>query len=217
MVSQADGQTIKQLVAGNAGIQVDLDFDGKTALPYPSNTVTDFSSLGPTPGGNVKPDIVAVGDNLVAPVTTQFETPGCPTPFALDLTNGCYPVYSFLGYARLRLRHVFPATMAQGTSFATPMVTGSVAVLMAATPGLTGAQYRSLVVNSGRELDQYPNSVMAPPQTGGTGQLDLLGALQAALAASTTSLDFVQTLGTPAGGGSSSSIVPAARLWSGGI
>lgn len=214
LVGQADGQSIKQLVAANPGAPVDLDFDGKTAMPYPSNTVTDFSSIGPTPLGNVKPDIVAVGDNLVAPVTTQMETPGCPTPYALDLINGCYPVYSFLDSPFL-LDFIYGFGYGgywddgSGTSFATPMVTGSVAVLMAQTPGLSAAEYRSLVVNSASELDLYPNSLMAAPQTAGAGRLDLVNTLQAALAASTTSLNFASaTSGT--GGGPTSSALPAA-------
>jgi len=213
MVSQNDGRSIQQLLAANAGAPVDLDFDGKTPLPYPANTVTDFSSLGPTPLGRVKPDIVAVGDNLVAPVTTQYETPGCPTPFALDLDNGCYPTYSFLD-SPFELDFVYGFGYGAyfddgaGTSFATPMVTGSVAVLMSAIPGLSAAQYRSLVINSAPEFDQYPHSVIAPPQLAGAGQLDLLGALQAGLAASASSLDFIQSSSTTTGGGPSSSLRP---------
>ena len=219
MVSQADGASIQQLVAANPGAQVDLDFDGKTALPYPSNTITDFSSIGPTPLANVKPDIVAVGDNLVAPVTTQYETPGCPTPFALDLINGCYPVYSFLD-SPFELDWVYGFGYGlyfddgAGTSFATPMVTGSVAVLIAQFPGLSAAEYRSLVVNSADELDLYPNSVMAAPQSAGAGRLDLLSAVNATLAASTTSVNFapISTGGGSGGGASASSGVRGAGL-----
>ena len=110
------------------------------------------------------------------PVTTQFETPGCPTPFSSrPYPTGVTRFYSFLDTLPAYGFGTYFGIDGVGTSFATPMVTGSVAVLMAATPGLTGAQYRSLVVNSGRELDQYPNTVMAPPQTAGNGQLDLLG------------------------------------------
>jgi minor extracellular serine protease Vpr len=214
LVSQADGHTIQQQIQANPKMQVDLDFDGKTPQPYPSNQISDFSSLGPTPGANIKPDVVAVGDWLVAPTSSVYEASGCPTPFALDLVNGCYPVYTFLdspfvldyeygyGYGVLW-------DDGAGTSFATPMVTGSAAVLMAARPGLSGPQYRSLLTNNSPELDQYPTSAIAPPQVAGAGILDLLGSLQAGLTASPTSVNFLSG-GTAPGSGSTSSIVTSA-------
>ncbi|HLX42106.1 MAG TPA: S8 family serine peptidase, partial [Bryobacteraceae bacterium] len=212
LVSQADGQTIQQQIQANPKMQVDLDFDGKTPQPYPSSQVSDFSSLGPTPGANIKPDVLAVGDWLVAPTSSVYEASTCATPFTLDLVNGCYPVNTFLdspfvldweygyGYGALW-------DDGAGTSFATPMVSGSAAVLMAARPGLTGPQYRSLLTNSSPEMDQYPTNAIAPPQMAGAGVLDLLGSLQAGLTASPTSVNFSTSAGAP--GGSSSSIVTA--------
>jgi hypothetical protein len=94
-----------------------------------------------------------------------------------------------------------------GTSFSTPLVTGSVAVLMAARPGLTPSQYRSLIVNSAPEFDQYPSGSVAGPQIAGAGKLDLLGALQGSLTASPTSLNFLAPPST--GGGSGSAAEPA--------
>ena len=215
-VSQSDGATMKQLVAANPTAPVDLDFDGKTALPYPSNQLADFSSLGPTPLANVKPDIVAVGDNLVAPITTQFETPGCATPFVLDLNNGCYPLYSFLD-SPFEAEAFYGLSYGQyfddgaGTSFATPMLTGALAAVIGQFPGLTASQYRSLIVNSANELDLYPNSVMATPQMAGTGRLDLVNALAAGLAASTTSINFAP-VSTGGGSGSGTASVVASGL-----
>ena len=208
LVSQADGTSIQQLIQANPTTQVDLDFDGKTPLPFPSNQVSDFSSIGPTPGANVKPDVVAVGDWLVAPTSLVYEQPNCAIPFVTDLVNGCYPGYTFLDSPFvLDFEYGFGYGVlwddGAGTSFATPMVTGSVAVLMAARPGLSGAQYRSLVTNSTPELDQYPTGAVAPPQIAGAGMLDLLGALQATLTATPTSVDF-QPTGAPSGGSTSS-------------
>ena len=53
------------------------------------------------------------------------------------------------------------------------------------------AQYRSLIVNSAPEFDQYPSGSVAGPQIAGAGKLDLLGALQGGLTASPTSLNFL--------------------------
>jgi hypothetical protein len=144
----------------------------------------------------------------VAPTSLVYEQPNCAIPFVTDLVNGCYPGYTFLDSPFvLDFEYGFGYGVlwddGAGTSFATPMVTGSVAVLMAARPGLSGAQYRSLVTNSTPELDQYPTGAVAPPQIAGAGMLDLLGALQATLTATPTSVNF-QTTGAPSGGTTSS-------------
>jgi hypothetical protein len=200
MVSQADGQALK-LAAGSAA---DIDFDGKTPLAYPANVLADFSSLGPTPLGNVKPDVVAVGDWLVAPSTTQYEVSGCQ---AIGSNNNCYLPYTFLDSA-FTLDYFYQFGYGQlfddgaGTSFASPMVAGSAAVLMAALPGLSSAQYRSLLTNGAAELDLYPGTSIAFPQYAGSGKLDLLGSLQAGLTAVPATVNFVPI--TVSTGGSSS-------------
>lgn len=199
-VSQADGQSIKSQVNSNPGMQADLDFDGITPLPHPSNIISFFSSGGPTPSGNVKPDLVAVGDWYITADTTQIEGAGCAPPYA---DNGCYPPYTFLD----ALQFIgFYADTGAGTSFSTPLVTGSLAVLMAARPGLSPQQYRSLIVNSAPEFDQYPSGSVAGPQIAGAGKLDLLSALQNSLTASPTSLNFQAPKSS--GGGGSSTAVP---------
>ena len=200
MVSQADGQALK-LAAGSSA---DIDFDGKTPLSYPTNVLADFSSLGPTPLGNMKPDVVAVGDWLVAPSTTQYEVSGCE---AIGSPNNCYPPYTFLD-SPFTLDYFYEFGYGQlfddgaGTSFASPMIAGSAAVLMAAIPGLSSPQYRSLLTNGAAELDLYPANNIAFPQYAGAGKLDLLGSLQAGLAAVPATVNFVPV--TVASGGSSS-------------
>ena len=189
MVSQADGQALK-LAAGSSA---DVDFDGKTPLSYPGNVLSDFSSLGPTPLGNLKPDVVAVGDWLVAPSTSQYEVTGCQ---AIGSNNNCYPPYTFLD-SPFTLDYFYQYGYGQlfddgaGTSFASPMVAGAAAVLMAAKPGLSSTQYRSLLTNGAAELDLYPGTSVAFPQYAGGGKLDLLGSLQAGLTAVPSTVNFV--------------------------
>ncbi len=174
-ISQSDGQALQAAVDASPGIQGNMDLDGITPVPRPTNIVSDFSSHGPTPGGSVKPDLLAVGDYLVSADATSND------PF-------------------------FPYIYGSGTSFSAPLTTGSIALVKAARPGLTALQYKSLIVNSAPELDQYTDGSIAPPQLAGAGILNVMNALQNELAASPTSLNFA----APAtGSGSSSSIRPA--------
>jgi len=65
----------------------------------------------------VKPDLVAAGETVITADTTVYES------------FGAYPPYMVLdGFG------------GSGTSFSAPFVTGSIAVLMSARPGLTAAQ-----------------------------------------------------------------------------
>ena len=200
MVSQSDGQALKAA----AGSSADIDFDGKTPLAYPSNVLSDFSSLGPTPLGNLKPDVVAVGDWLVAPSTSQYEVAGCE---AIGSNDNCYLPYTFLD-SSFNLNYFYQFGYGQlfddgaGTSFASPMVAGAAAVLMAAKPGLSSAQYRSLLTNGAAELDLYPGTSIAFPQYAGGGKLDLLGSLQAGLTAVPATVNFVP-IAVSTGGSSS--------------
>jgi hypothetical protein len=196
MVSQADGQKLLQQVNANPGIKGNLDFDGLTPLVHPSAIVTSFSSIGPSPGGKVKPDVLAVGDWYVTAATTQLATKGFT-----------YPPYTFLDSPTLFCFSY--CDDGAGTSFAAPVVTGALAVLMAARPGLSAAAYRSLVVNSATELDQYPDGSVAAPQVGGAGRLDLLGALQSNIVVSPSSVDFL-AMAMSGSAGASGNFPPAA-------
>ena len=78
-------------------------------------------------------------------------------------------------------------TVEAGTSFSSPLLAGSAAVLKAALPNLTVAQYRSLLINSA-------NSVNAAAPLGaqqqGAGMLNLAAAVQNTAAAYPASLSF---------------------------
>ena len=169
-IGQSDGQTLQAAVDANPGIQGNMDLDGVTPIPRPTNIVSDFSSHGPTPGGQVKPDLTAVGDYLVS-ADAVINNPQ------------------------------FPYLYASGTSFSAPLVSGSIALVKAARPGLTALQYKSLIVNSAPELDQYTDGSIAPPELAGAGILNVMNALQNELAAAPASLNFAAAATT---GGSAS-------------
>jgi len=120
-VSQADGADLTARAAASPGLQATLDFSGATAFAARTD-VTSFTSRGPNIGSAMKPDLVAVGEEIVTAAQNTFPS------------GESYDPSGFIDTA--------------GTSFSTPLAAGAVAVLKAARPGLTQPQYRSLLINS---------------------------------------------------------------------
>ncbi|HXP83207.1 MAG TPA: S8 family serine peptidase [Bryobacteraceae bacterium] len=165
-LSQASGQDLKSRVAASPGLTATIDFTGFVAFFQSSDQLSTFSSAGPTPSAGLKPELLATGGSVLTAYTT------------LD-PNNFGPPYQ----------------LADGTSLSTPAVTGSMAVLMGARPGLTGAQYRSLLVNSTGPLVNS-NGALITPQAVGTGKLNLLQAVQNNLAAVPPGVNFRTAAGT---------------------
>ena len=117
-----------------------LQFNLGPAYANPAQ-LASFSAKGPNVDLAIKPDLVAVGVNMY----TAAEK--------LDPNGG---VYSSTGYA-----------VEQGTSFSTPLVAGAAALVKAARPGLTSAQYRSLLVNSADPAFLVPGTPATVQQAGG--------------------------------------------------
>jgi subtilisin family serine protease len=80
-------------------------------------------------------------------------------------------------------------TVASGTSLAAPMVTGAAALLKAARPGLTAAQYRSLLINTSQTFSTDGVNP-APIEVEGSGLLDASASLRGTVAAHPTALGF---------------------------
>jgi hypothetical protein len=165
-VSLADGAALREHAA--AGGDVTVEFMPGAVYSDPQR-LESFSAAGPQVDFSIKPDVVAVGGNLytAAQSLDQFGV-----------------VFDASGY------HV-----QQGTSFSAPIVAGAAAVLKAARPGLTAAQYRSLLVNTASPAWSEPG-VRARVQRTGAGSLDLLGAVSSTAAVAPVSLSFGTSLGT---------------------
>src|SRR5205085_1600502 len=94
------------------------------AVGVNANRLSSSSSAGPNTDYGIKPDLVAVGTSIYTAKPSNAGTAG----------SGGYVVES-------------------GTSFSSPMVAGAAALLKAARPGLSAAQYRSLLINSATSLN----------------------------------------------------------------
>jgi hypothetical protein len=194
-VTQADGMTLQLLAAESAGATTTLDFTRLTPFPVSTSVMANYSSAGPTPAGNIKPDLVAVGG---------ADPTGAGQVITAESTN----------------KAADPYQIASGTSISAPFVSGSIAVLMAARAGFTGQQYKSMVVNSAGSMkicddNSIPASgqcgdgsfpVTAQAQVAGAGRLDLLSAYYTEMTSAPTALSF--GTGSASSGGSVNLTLP---------
>ncbi len=128
MISLANGQSLKDYAASVTSPLVDINPHGVEIEATNPNLVVGFSSIGPSADASLKPDLVAVGGNWNAAgsmymATQKFDPLG--------------DMYSADGYVT-----------ADGTSFATPMVSGAAALVKQKHPGFTPAQVKSAMVNT---------------------------------------------------------------------
>ena len=166
MVSNQDGLTIKQLAASPVAATMSFTL---TPTAIDPDTIASFSSLGPSVDLSIKPDLLAVGENIYVAAETN------------DPTG---ELYNAQGYV-----------VSQGTSYSAPLVSGAAAVLKAARPGFTPLEYKSLLVNSAAPAFPPPDQAQSV-QNAGAGVLDLSAAMLATLAVNPTSISFGVGSGT---------------------
>ncbi|MCC6857242.1 MAG: S8 family serine peptidase [Bryobacterales bacterium] len=131
------------------------------AVPSGQSGLAPFSSRGPSVDLQIKPDLVAAGTSIYT-ATEAVESRG--------------RLYDPSGFNQV-----------QGTSFSAPIVAGAAAVLKAARPGLTAAQYRSLLINSATPVAA---PLASRNQAAGAGSLNLDAAIQSTAAVQPVSLGF---------------------------
>jgi minor extracellular serine protease Vpr len=126
-IGQTDGANIKSYLTSNAGAKATMDpkpyqvpASDLGFLPY---SVAYFASRGPVnETGALKPDLAAVATDFLMP------------------TQNYDPYGELFNYARYGVQ--------DGTSFATPMVTGSAALVKQANSNMTPLQIKSALVNT---------------------------------------------------------------------
>jgi len=128
------------------------------AIEKEADRIALFSSIGPSVDRGMKPDLVAVGESFYT-ATQSYDPSG--------------DMYSATGF-----------TLVDGTSFSAPVAAGALALLTSARPGLSVAQYRSLLLHSAGPV------AGAGIQQAGAGQMQLGASVQARVAASPGILVF---------------------------
>ncbi len=161
MIANGDGLALrKRISTGPAAATL---FFTSAVIEQSSTRMASFSSRGPTVDAIIKPDITAVG--------TSVQT-------ATQSTTKTGDLYDATGYV-----------ITSGTSFSSPATVGALAVLKSGRPGLTPAQYRSLLINSASPMIVEDGKV-APVQIGGAGLLNVDAAIRSSITLSPTSVSF---------------------------
>jgi minor extracellular serine protease Vpr len=167
MISQADGLALKQFIAANPDHLVTLNPGGIEQDSASYNQLASYSSLGPATGTSaIKPDLVATGSNVYMPTQNY------------DLLSD---MYSADGYV-----------VANGTSFATPLVSGAAAIVKQLHPTFTPAQVRSALVNSTTHdvsMEELNGNAL-DVRSLGAGKLDAGAAAAATVTANPSSISF---------------------------
>jgi minor extracellular serine protease Vpr len=163
LIGETGGLALKAFIDAHAGYSVTMD-PSLIPLPATPNIMTVFSSRGPSIDGQLKPDVTAVGQDLY---------------MAAESYDPTGEVYSPNRY-----------TVAAGTSFSTPQVSGAVALVKQAHPNFTPAQLKSAVVNTGAsgltEDGSKPTSVLSA----GAGLLNVGAAIGTTVTVAPASISF---------------------------
>ena len=188
-ISAANGMNLENYIDANPGQQVTIDVSGQeqdvtTLSQYwlslggsalTANMVSGFSSFGPTPDGQLKPDIVATGG--WDPSYSLYGGFYVPTQ-TYDAYDGF--LYSANGFMAV-----------DGTSYSAALVAGAAALAIQAHPGLRGTQVRSLIVNSATQTVITDDSDFpVDAQWLGAGMLDAGAATNATLTAEPATVSF---------------------------
>jgi len=207
MISNAAGLALKSYVDANPGAMVTIDLNGleqnvttfssEIGPAYGSaygftpalaaNQLASYSSMGPTPDGQLKPDIVAIGgfDAVYGPDPNDGYL---PAPGGMYSATQKYdPNVPY--YANIFSRNGYAA--GDGSSFSTPLVAGAAALLKQAHPGLRPTQIKSLMVNYAAQdttIDDMEDPVDA--EWMGAGSLDANAAMNAPVTAEPSTVSF---------------------------
>jgi serine protease AprX len=141
------------------------------------DTLAPFSSWG-SADSNAKPDLVAPGRRIIS-----LRVPGS----ALDLLYPDRVVTTASGATYIRM---------SGTSMATPVVSGAVALLLQRRPSLSPDQVKAILVGTTQPYGQDSGAALPDPTAGGSGLVDALAAVQSDIGAAAPSTS-VAGIGVP--------------------
>lgn len=163
IIGASDGDSLRSLLANGGSIKATIPTNLVESSATP-NLVASFSSRGPAVGqGALKPDIAAIGTDMY---------------MAAQRTDPNGDVYGADGY-----------TIADGTSFSTPMVAGAAALVHQEHPSFTALQTKSALVNSAARDSQGTLGTANVLEVGG-GRLDAAAAVSSDVTIEPSTVSF---------------------------
>lgn len=152
------------------GRELFLNAKGETVVGFgastPVGTIANFSSVGPTRDGRIKPDVVAPGVNIISAGNSFLN----------------YNESGMLVTTTVFQNKNYPWCVMSGTSMATPCVAGIVALWLQANPQLSPDDVKEIIKATCRKPEaalEYPNN------TYGYGLIDAYAGIKEALKSST--------------------------------
>ncbi len=166
MVANADGSALQKYLDANPGQTVTINPEQMEQPVTLYNQLASFSSQGPATGtAALKPELVAPGTNIY---------------MAAETYDPLGSLYGAGGY-----------TVANGTSFATPIVTGAAAMVKQSHPAWTPAQVKSALVNTAsQDVTQDDTGHAVTAQSIGAGKLDAGAAVAATVTSEPATISF---------------------------
>lgn len=144
MISDTAGTELRRLLSIASDLQVVMD-PTLRERGIESSQVAPFSSRGPSPDGNIKPEVVAPGLFLYAAAQR------------LDPTGDSFAPERFTSYS--------------GTSFAAPLVSGTAALVWQGFPTFNIEQIRSTIIHNALPVGA-PGGTTARIMSAGVGLVD---------------------------------------------
>lgn len=134
--------------------------------PVPTNPhrMASFSANGPSTDLSIKPDLVAPGATIYSAAQQNF-----PLGEQFDATG---------------------FTIASGTSFSSPLVAGSAALVKQANPAWTPAQIKSALINTAANIITTPQGATTSVLSQGNGLMNVAAALSTTVLVSPVSVSF---------------------------
>jgi len=165
-ISNSDGVNLKNYVDSHSPTQVSI-YTSQTlvSVPATARVISSFSSVGPNMDFSIKPDLVAVGENVYSSATT----------------NTSATLYDPSGF-----------TTGSGTSFSTPMVAGAAAALLQHFSSLQRQPLaiKSLLTTTATGNVTVDGTTAANVLQAGSGLLNMGNAVAATAVFSPTSLSY---------------------------
>ena len=177
-IDQTDGDALLAFVDSNPDATVLIQSDTQRLLSKQGDVLARFSSRGPNTAVDVlKPDVIAPGSSILAPIATPGAVGGVPTPGQTEIG------------------------LLSGTSMASPHVAGTAALLKSIHPNWSPAEIKSALMTTAKNDDIFKQDTVTPadPFDKGNGRVVAPDAAAAALLLDETGENFAD--GNPATGG----------------